>query len=521
MASWRLIYRFPNGLTGETITTNISELERFDRTPDGNCVEARFIGKDIGIRARDLVTLEVDTGLGFEPVWTGYAETPGAVNDLHNPAAFLLVGLKQRFFEIEFEEPALFGDDVGQMVRGLITQPKYRPAGVIYDEANIPNFNANMGDRYYTGESVGEIFDALAEAVGAVWGVNAQGEFFFRRKGNTQHTFIDGLNNTEIFFEPVNAAETVTKVTLEIPPMNFDNVVDKTYYDSFWDERKPLINPAFYVKVEDETRHPIYNAWKKITWPGGVPPYTSLGSYAVTSGRFTAPGNAHDNDPGSFASYNGSGVAGDVMNIGLRAIQLADGFQFRYTSTIDVDLRFNTFRYDAIPGGDVIDNNEVIFSFPPTDVPKNIVMLVPRDVRFDGRVGGSYTYESVLGFSATVAAGMAAGDVKLYMLRMLTLNQTTLQNIAASYLVAPRPYAARVVRTSEAILIPRPIVNLVMEGFNEEARAALYRVSITKDGGIENTVMIEQPADSDTVSQNYLDRTNRKKDIRRENKAVR
>ena len=528
MASWQLKKRPPNSGSEQIIILKISELDNFDRSPDGNCVEAKFTAKDIGIRARDLVSLEADTGNGFTRVWTGYVAVPGAVNDDLNPAPFSLVGLKQRFAEIQWKGPVLARADVGAQVRAILADPDHLPAGVSYNSTNVPNLGFINGQRFYAGESVKEVLDALAEMVpGVTWGVNADGAVFFKKESPSDYTFTHGVNTTEIVFEPVNAEEVVTKVALEVPGVNLEGLQTGMFYEGASFASSQAVFPAFYIHAEDLNNHFLYNAWRKITWPGGIPPYYVPAGQTTTFGdiSFTNPNHALDNSPDTFANLKdvapGSAVSEGFYDVNYYTSDLADGFQYSYISSraLKVKLTIQT----AIPPN-LHQMCEYVFELPATeeDVVQNGYKLVPHDVRFnDEFADAGAVYSSALDIRFPSNPELELGAIKLYDFRMIRLDRNVLRDIASAYFIPPRQEAAKVVRVREEILQPRHHVTLVKDGLTLQRKAALYRVSITKDGGIENTVMIEQPTDAETISQNYVSRTDRKNDIRRERRQPR
>jgi hypothetical protein len=530
MATWQILRRPPNSGPQQVITMSdeVSELLTFDRAPDGNCLEARFLAKDIGIRARDLVTLQVNVGSGFTNVFTGYAESPGAVNNDTDVAQFILVGFKQRFQEIEFEEAVLTRGDVGAMVRAIVSQSKYLPPGVSYNAAYVPNTGFSLGDRFYSAESLKEIFDALVSSLsGYSWGVDANGLFFFRPIGTETNTFVHGTDSTKIDFEAVNAAEVVTAVTLELPPVNLEGLVAKTYTAAVGSQVNvsSLVNPAFYIRNEDQTAHSLYQAWKKIPWPGGMPPYNLVGSgYASSSPLIQNIANLSDTNANTFANFNYNGFTPSradyylIASLELTTGDYIDGFEFDYET--DIDLRLDLIvEWD---GGISRDTNYTTFEFPKASQRRRRqVSIVPRDVRFDEEKTGGVKRAVVELYGFVPPSGLTTNSLKVYTMQMLRLDRPKLLSLASSYFVTLKQEAAKVTRTGEYLLTPRPDVNLTKGSLFLQRKAARYSVSITKDGGVQNTVMISQPTDSDLISENYANQVQRTVAIRNENRLVR
>jgi hypothetical protein len=239
--NWRVVVNAQDGASKPTITSSdpVNQLPSFSLDSLGGCISGSFSGlpKQLDVSARDILTLEIDTGSGFAPIFKGYvAQSPSVYSD--NISTYELVGLKQRFYEFPVREQRLPGSDVAAMVREVIGNSTL-PVGVTYASADVPDLNFSAGLRVPQVENVGDFLDDLASFVGRFivpssgsytydgttygpgdivpavrWGVNALGEFFFKRPTQTTITLNEDDINVDLQWRNVAVESAPNAITL-------------------------------------------------------------------------------------------------------------------------------------------------------------------------------------------------------------------------------------------------------------------------------------------------------------------
>lgn len=217
MSVWRLVV---NDATNVAVATygpgqvdgdgGIVGLPSFDLDPSGNCISLTFdaVAKRNAIVPRSIITLERYDGSTWVAWWKGMVTTVGTTRS-DQVQRYAALGLKQYYYERVLrtprwpEQPDVSTDAANIPDSGAMHADIY---GVTRTAASTPTLGFNIGVVLPYRQMFGEFLDQRANQVGSfivptaetytydgvtynagdtvpatVWGVNADGLFFFRR----------------------------------------------------------------------------------------------------------------------------------------------------------------------------------------------------------------------------------------------------------------------------------------------------------------------------------------------------
>lgn len=282
---YRVLVSDASGTLRDTYTSADAFLsfDSFDITPGGNCGDATFtaLPSAVDIRPRDIVTLQHFT-TGWVSVYTGVVVQAGNVRS-DDVQEYRCAGLRQRLYETtvlasiikdgesrfareDISDPLekVFQGDVAKMVWEALDDLTL-PGGVTFAETNAPELGFELGVRYPNLESVGELLDALAETVGefivpagepyeydgvtftegqtlpaVAWGVNADGELFFRRPLTAAVVVSESTPGVQVEWDATVAEDVINGVRL----------VYANAYDLGLFERALVFNPETRFRSE-------------------------------------------------------------------------------------------------------------------------------------------------------------------------------------------------------------------------------------------------------------------------------
>jgi hypothetical protein len=445
--SYRVVVQTPSGSAKATYdsTDKIVELNSFDVTGAGDCGEAQFtvVYDNVAIDARDIVTVETTTvpnptTSDFVPMYAGIVvQAPNDKSD--DQQTVRCVGLRQRLYEVpvtsfillDGQNRTSFTGDVAKMVWEAVAALTL-PAGITFSTGDAPVTGFQLGTRYPNRESLGALLDALALTVGefivptgetytydsvtfnagatvpaVTWGVNADGELFFRRSLTTAAVVDESDTDTDVVWDAVNAEEVVNSVDVVYGTAYDLRFVDRTYvFDSttakavnqeFNPEPLPLIRTFELSGVTAANR-----ASKRVLATDPLALMTQNTDIEASAGAdWSNPTNVLDNSTSTYAEA--TATSGDLLIVG-RDLLTLDG----NTSEGIVLIRYETlnplpFRYQYNNTFALTPVCDIIGELPPTET--GVIALVgllistPRifEEPYTPTTTGAFFFEATLG----------------------------------------------------------------------------------------------------------------------------
>jgi hypothetical protein len=319
----------------------IFSVDSFDLAPDGNCLEATFRAPPkalpFTIELRDVITIETrpDSVSAWTPRYRGYVTLAGNPRS-DNVETYRLVGLKQRFFEVNIrtgspQSTIIASADVATMANQVFLASGADIAfpgivGVDYNTFDAPTLTFIGGRRITQLESAGNAFDALAGLVGqfivptgdtytydgetysggdvvppVTWGVRANGEVFFRRDIGAAASIDETDLEVQVTYPALSGEEVVTSpIIVYYPGMDFSRAV------RFQQRNLSTLVVTPLLPVWQPWSHRVQppNASQRVVQLPNPDDYLldALSEYTITGNTFTNPGNAYDGNPSTFAS---------------------------------------------------------------------------------------------------------------------------------------------------------------------------------------------------------------------------
>jgi len=540
--TYRVVVKTPSGASKATYdpTDKLVALSRFDVDAGGNCGEADFtvVYDSVAIDARDVITVESTTvpnptSGDFTPLYTGVVVQAPNPNSEYQQSV-RCVGLKQRLYELPVTKALLldgqdrisFTGDVAKMVWEAIAALTL-PGGITFSTSDAPVLGFQLGTRYPGRESVGALLDALAETVGSfvvptggsysydgvtfdagdfvpavIWGVNADGELFFRRPVISVAVVDESDLDTDIQWTVINAEEVVNSVDL----------VYGTAYDLSLIERSSVFRSAG-VTLRQEIRPeplPLFRTFdapgvtnanrasKRVLAPDPLALMVENTDIEATAGGdWLNPTDVLDGDITTYASATGSAGALFVgrdsffgtgnTNEGIVLIEYSSpapvAFSYRFNNTI------------------VLFNAATIFgTLPATDsnVPILVALLIstPR------------IYEQKYSPLTTGAVAISAvNGIRVYRVRYFEPDVdaagTLSRDFAEGFFVEPKVNVSTV-----KVAGIQPVVNGIsitpLVGGSIAGSVERMSFSITTDEGVRTTYFVDQSFDSDEVAERVV-----------------
>jgi hypothetical protein len=415
--AYRVVVKTPSGAAKATYdpTDKLVQLSNFDVDAAGNCGEANFsvVYNGAAIDPRDIVTVESTTvpnptSGDFVSLYAGVVvQAPNAKSDLRQTVR--CVGLKQRLYELpvanhvlrDGEDRVSFTGDVAKMVWEAVAATTL-PAGITFSTSDAPVTGFQLGVRYPNRESFGEMLDSIAESVGSftvptggsysydgetfsagdfvpavVWGVNAEGELFFRRPLASVVSLDEADVDTDIQWNVINAEEVVNSVDLVYGTAYDLSLINRAYVfrtaggvvasQELRPEPLALFRTFDDVGVTNDNRASI-----RVLAPDPLVLMTeNTDIEARATLDWTNEANVLDGDITTFASATGSsGTLAVGRNVFTGDGNTSEGILlFRYSS--DVELPF----YYTYNNTTSLVNNATIFGVLPA-TESNIFTLV-------------------------------------------------------------------------------------------------------------------------------------------------
>jgi len=226
--SWELRVWTPNKSTLKATYTDaapggIAGGFRWSVRGDGNCEQMRFqaVPSKVDIAARDIVQLIVDG----QPAFYGYVETAWPAGD-GRLREYVAVGADRLLQQRLMDSRTYTEQDVGAIVRDIASRLLH-PA-ITYDPARVPDTGGILSLSHGFGVDLHRTLTDLAGSVGARWGVDATGTFFFGAGGSATTV---GYAERGLRWLPVEGDEIVTRVVLIQRINDRGDILTHTYTD--------------------------------------------------------------------------------------------------------------------------------------------------------------------------------------------------------------------------------------------------------------------------------------------------
>ena len=509
---WRL-QRYESDFTNVVTIDTTDDIESITwrRTLYGNCQEASIVANvsnldTIGHR----YIIDIQTNLddaGWVSRYRGMVTQPGSAR-ASGLSTIKLVGLKQKLYRMKLGNLYFPEEDLYDRIETVLTNSNYRAHGTSFtaNTTFLPgsvssSFSLTM-PAFATGIMyVGEFLDAMAEASGKLWIVDATGRIIFGDITGSQ-SFTEGSGNTEVEYTVADSEAFAYGATLRIPSVNMPNSVVADVFSIPFAESRNAVRPVF-----ERSNYSIsYNDYLEeviVDWEFGLPPNTRQTLTSSSYSNITDPTNSQDNDADTFAITTDDTLA--TIYAAEYSNKLIDGFFIKYESTEEVKVILeNNYGSSTSIGATQIEYLE--FYLPKSeDGQEGQIFLIPHDPSFN--VSGSTRW-------AQVRIETAVGELTLYELYGVQVD--SLISIAGSYLKAPTDEAATITRTSTTLLEPTPTINLTPASGGSIAftGGALEQV-IDKNKGVKSIIIAGQEYDPDSVALNALEEYEFKKASRK------
>jgi hypothetical protein len=355
------------------------ELGEFSIDRGGSCGEANFnlLQSGIPVDLRDIVEVETsDDGVSFAALYLGaVVQLPNARTD--DLGTVRCIGLKQRMYEVTVLEPRLASADVAAVFAAGVAGVNL-PEGVTFSSGDAPTLGFTIGERFPKYESFGALADALAGFVGGftvptattytydsvtfnagdfvpgvVWGVNADGDLFFRRPIGTPKAVDENDLDTRVEWLPVEAEKFVNRVNV-VYATAFDlelftrvSITGTTGAgDQYQPDPLPIIRTFSAAGVTNDTAAALT---VQTDDPLAIMTQSPTLGYDTDGTVWTNPGNMVDNNPATFGErLGGAGVYFRAEAFSSSTTGIGDGFDqgiliFRYSSIADVNFELTLY----------------------------------------------------------------------------------------------------------------------------------------------------------------------------------
>jgi hypothetical protein len=501
---YRLNIRDPDNGNSHNVgmTDPLKQMRPFAVAGNGGCLEAQFsaLTTSMDIKPRSIVTLETNTdGAGWVPRYKGVAVVPGAARSFY-PSNVKLAPMKKRFYEKAIPALKVTGGDVAAMVRSVLSVAGNRPAGTVYNAAEIPDLSLSLGDRYTFGlETVGDFLDAMAAVCPAdgaspavTWDVYPDGTIFFKRV-NTSRTYTVGTGGVKVKWKEIDAEDVCTKVFLLLADKmspQFETEIRWTTPPSVVSEyiAKPITHLFDSGNSYDASKvipFPLDVVLQKITLSvGGV-------------GGYNDPENAIDVSLSTFAESDGatnSGGANYGIGTDLELFFIAR-IRYEYTPTSPIDEFGFLITHMDYPGLDSVQYSKLKLE-PTTEAPKIIFAICPLAMELDGLANKT-------NFFFTYYADVpTASHIKIHNVEAFRIDPALAERIAKSHIKLPAQEAAEVIVPG----IETPVTRLTLTGYGTYNVAAVEYGpdKDSADGGMQTIFKLEQADDPELTGQSSL-----------------
>jgi hypothetical protein len=500
---YRLNIRDPDNGNSHNVgmTDPLKQMRPFTVAGNGGCLEAQFSALTTGmdIKPRSIVTLETKTDAAdWVPRYKGVAVVPGAARSFY-PTSVKLAPMKKRFYEKIIPALKITGGDVAAMVRSVVSVAGNRPAGTVYNAAEIPDLSLTLGDRYTFGlESVGDFMDAMAAACPAdgaspavTWDTLADGTIFFKRV-NTSRTYTIGTNGVKVKWKEIDAEDVCTKAILLF--------ADKQHPD---DMRTFVITGYGVVTTfSPYTPYPVF-----YTYDSGnsldatkIVPIPLVGDFLQkhtmtidTSTNFTNVGDAIDGDRSTFAEYDGTTPDALIRFDYEDEIYIAARIKYEFFG--DDERDFLSFRITHSRADENL-YERASFRLPMTSgQPDELYVVFPTSTDLYDQMTKSRI--EIVGYYYGTTFNMLIHEVEAF-----KLNETLAERVAKSYIKLPAQEAAEVIVPG----IETPVTRVTLTGYGTYNVAAVEYGpdKDSADGGMQTIFKLEQADDPELTGQSSL-----------------
>lgn len=521
---WALQVSKPNGesRTWLNMDSSILSLNRFDVDRVGNCLEAEFTGvpAELGVSARDIVTLHVKRAED-QIAWAMYSGMLVLAGSRRSkdPRRFKAVGLKQRLYEIPVTHPVIPGGDVAGMARFAATllfehQMGFSPIVL------APNLGFQLGDRYPQLESVGELFDALAETCGAFivppgetytyngrtwaagelvpavqWGVGAYREVIFRRPTTDALPLNEDSPNVLIDWSDTVAEDVADRVTLVYAseyPQGAEHIETRTIG---FDRRVEGIipQPLSYTPPASGT----YRAHKRVSLDHPVDFMRDMAPAAgkTTIGTWLNSSRAFDKNPATYATLDST--SGHIR-INLPSAYLGGIIRVRFAAPAATDPHL-TILGSWSASSDIFAPRTLVWALLGVGAANEAVeawIPLPAPAAIVGSAEAN-------GF---VEFGSHTNGTRLHLFEIYVPDEAVAARVARGHYRLPQADAS-VVRVVGDLALYEGVHEVLLTPVGEAARTVPVErteVSITAEGGLVTAFHLAQAYNPELLSQRVV-----------------
>lgn len=350
--TWRLYVYQPDGAIRSLLspaTASITSFGKISVAASGDCREMEFdaLPSEFSGKARDRILFQVSTDGGsiYRSLFRGVITAAGDPR-ADTVRTYRAVGLSKRYEETLVEDVVIPGADVRSMAIDVVSSGTI-PDGVHpFILTNFPGFSFSLGDRYPGRETKADALRALAAAVGAFivpagetytydgvtysageavpparWGIDADGNPFFRRPQAAPLYLDEASRRVEVVWTRVSGETVFDRVTL-------------LYGGGEYPEEARLVD-ASGVAIEP-FGYPIarsfgsgdYEAEKRVELEYPLD-FMSTGynvNPSAVSGTINNLSNATDGDPSTYADANFDGGVTTAIRSTVGAAQYTEGY---------------------------------------------------------------------------------------------------------------------------------------------------------------------------------------------------
>ena len=467
----------------------IDQIGSWTQDGDGNCRELSMDAKVIELSfkplAGEIMQLQSsDNGIDWRNHFKGYVTRPGSSKNNTKLSEIKLVGFKDRLKKKVISDPFIPAGDVAEMVRYVMSQSEYVPAGVNVASSEASDLIPNTGfslqaPRYPNLETVHHFLNEMALRVsGATWGVNAAGDFFFQVAPASYNVLSEG-SGVFVKWGIPDAENVVDKVRLILADKPFPDSGIGSVITSF----ETGLGGTAYIYGLDYLPYPIehfydsgagYDSEELVLLPWSTAWLTELnrGQGEGTQGvGFTNFANQYDQNPDTYAELTGAtGYISSLPSAPLSERIVA--LNVRYSSTESAEIKVVIHNGSATNG---LASSELLFTLPNTNgAIANQDLIAPISV--------TYFPETTDANSWRFDVKNNDGNIKIYEIITYGLNANALDEVAQAYIKLPAENVGDVTVIGR-LLNPGTYVDLALET-GEEIRVPteLFESRITKDG---------------------------------------
>jgi hypothetical protein len=501
---YRLNIRDPDNGNSHNVgmTDPLKQMRPFTVAGNGGCLEAQFSALTTGmdIKPRSIVTLETKTDAAdWVPRYKGVAVVPGAARSFY-PTSVKLAPMKKRFYEKIIPALKITGGDVAAMVRSVVSVAGNRPAGTVYNAAEIPDLSLTLGDRYTFGlESVGDFMDAMAAACPAdgaspavTWDTLADGTIFFKRV-NTSRTYAIGTAGVKVKWKEIDAEDVCTRVTLLLADKPQPSSAISENIANAPNVPKKFIPVPFHYKYNSGNSNDAEKVIPVQISDGVLTKQTASVNTTYTY-QVTDPADALD---GSLTTYAEFVPVGGVSILMLEDIS---GHVFEATVTYESDAKEDelslviSYVENGVFGG---ERSQCKLPLPPTTSGPSTVYLVGLVSTEHFDIYDASRISIVLGGDAAGTYNVIVHDVSVF-----KLNEPLAERIAKSHIRIPAQEAAEVIVPG----IETPVTRVTLTGYGTYNVAAVEYGpgKDSADGGMQTIFKLEQADDPELTGQSSL-----------------